>query len=97
MYCIIIQVEDTPLIYACRAGHSDVVTVLINDGANPNATNRVSILNIIMLLVYNRAIIQSGLTPLMCAIESRSVKAVKTLLSGGAATHPVEPVKLTCL
>lgn len=36
-----LQAEDTPLIYACCNGHSDVVILLINDGANPNATNRV--------------------------------------------------------
>ena len=36
---------------------------------------------------------QSGLTPLMCAVESRSVEAVRTLLNGGAQTCLVEPVK----
>ena len=41
-YCV--QAEDTPLIYACHAGHSDIVAMLINDGADPNATNRVSII-----------------------------------------------------
>ena len=40
---------------------------------------------------------QSGLTPLMCAVESRSVKAVRTLLNGGAQTCLIEPVKLIYL
>ena len=39
-----IQAHDTPLIYACRAGHSDIVAMLISNGANPNATNRVRII-----------------------------------------------------
>lgn len=90
------QVEDTPLIYACRAGNSDVIAMLINDGADTNAKNRVSI---IMHYCFASDLscghyAQSGLTPLMCAIESRSVQAVRYLLNGRANVHLVEPVEL---
>jgi hypothetical protein len=48
-WLLIIQAQDAPLKYACRAGHSDIIAVLVNNGANPNATNRVRIIE----LCYN--------------------------------------------
>ena len=75
--------------------------MLINNGANPNATNRVRITELlvftIILLYRHLTILQRGLTPLMYAVESCSVEAVKNLLNGGAQTCLVEPVKLISL
>ena len=102
MNWLIIQALDTPLIYACRTGRSGIIAMLINNGANPNATNRVRItellvFTIILLLYHHLTILQRGLTPLMYAVESCSVEAVKNLLNGGAQTCLVEPVKLISL
>ena len=101
MNWLIIQALDTPLIYACRTGRSGIIAMLINNGANPNATNRVRITELlvftIILLYCHLTNLQRGLSPLMYAVESCSVEAVKNLLNGGVQTCLVEPVKLISL
>lgn len=52
MNWLIIQAQDTPLIYTCRAGQSDIIAVLVNNGANPNATNLVGIIELLIFTVY---------------------------------------------
>ena len=36
------QKGNTPLLFACRNGHSDVVQLLINKGASMDVTDKVS-------------------------------------------------------
>ena len=51
MNWLIIQALDTPLIYACRTGRSGIIAMLINNGANPNATNRVRITELLVFTI----------------------------------------------
>jgi len=64
-------VQRTALLEAITAGHADVVSLLLNNGANPNG-------------ITSGGIIQGRTIPLHCAVRSGNPAIVSSLLTAGA-------------
>ena len=73
------DLEATPLIWAARKGHAEVVQVLIDAGANVNASDP-----------FGRIV---GETPLMWAIRNQHIEIAQNLVAKGGGVdfiaHPV--------
>ena len=93
----LLQTGASPLYTACQEGHSDVVDVLLKNGADINQANNVGKRPCYGALILYLFLSQDGATPLYVASQEGHRHIVNILIQNGADISLSFKVYIPCM